>query len=167
VVGIHNGRFANDDELFASHGLRRAHPEMTVDSAALFALLDAYPHRERDVLEALQGAMAAAWLDERHPHELGLARGLGRPLVIGVGSAGVFFASTASALNMLPEHLGLDLEIKEVPEGTFYSIAEGSILYEESFAGQLGDVPAATVDPPSPFERERCLSLLGPAFAPV
>lgn len=165
VVGIHNGRFANDDELFSSHGLVRAHPEMTVDSAALFALLDAYPHRESDVLEALQGAMAAAWLDVRHPHEVGLARGLGRPLALGLGSLGVFFASTVAALDLLQEHLGLDLEVIEVPEGTFYSITEGTILYEQEFAPQLGDVPSATVDPPSPSERERCLSLLSASFA--
>ena len=41
VVGIHNGIIVNDDELFAGHGIERAEPEMTVDSEAIFALVDA------------------------------------------------------------------------------------------------------------------------------
>src|SRR5215211_6789212 len=35
IVGIHNGRIANDDALFADLGLRRAAREMTVDSEAI------------------------------------------------------------------------------------------------------------------------------------
>ena len=41
VVGIHNGIIVNDEEIFARHGLERAEPEMTVDSEAIFALMDA------------------------------------------------------------------------------------------------------------------------------
>ena len=42
VVGVHNGIIANDDDLLAHHGLEREQPEMTVDSEAIFALVDAF-----------------------------------------------------------------------------------------------------------------------------
>ena len=82
VVGIHNGIIVNDEELFAQHRFQHAEPEMTVDSEAIFALVDAYGVRA-ELLEQLHGAMATAWLDERHPDALFLARGIGRPLWIG------------------------------------------------------------------------------------
>ena len=40
VVGVHNGIIVNDEEIFARHGFERAEPEMTVDSEAIFALMD-------------------------------------------------------------------------------------------------------------------------------
>src|SRR6266540_1303533 len=61
VVGIHNGIILNDEELFAHHRIERAEPEMTVDSEAIFALLDVFGAR-RETLEELKGAMATAWL---------------------------------------------------------------------------------------------------------
>ena len=66
VVGIHNGIIANDDELFERYGWRRAEPEMTVDSEAIFALAEASENRA-EALEQLYGAMATAWVDERRP----------------------------------------------------------------------------------------------------
>src|ERR1700704_4292079 len=42
VVGVHNGIIFNDDELMAEHCFDRAHPEMTVDSEAIFALANAF-----------------------------------------------------------------------------------------------------------------------------
>src|SRR5438477_5250235 len=54
VVGIHNGAIYNDDDLLAEHGIGRARPEMTVDSEAIFALVDAYGVR-REWLEQLRG----------------------------------------------------------------------------------------------------------------
>src|SRR5881397_3100937 len=41
VVGIHNGIIRNDEEIFAQHGFVRAAPRMTVDSEAIFALMEA------------------------------------------------------------------------------------------------------------------------------
>src|SRR3712207_5672637 len=82
VVGIHNGIIANDEEIFAAHGFERAAPEMTVDSEAIFALVDARPADAR-VLEELRGTMACAWLDERSPRTVSLARAVGRPLWLG------------------------------------------------------------------------------------
>src|SRR4249919_3345676 len=40
VVGIHNGIIVNDEEIFAHYGFVRAHPDMTVDSEAIFALAE-------------------------------------------------------------------------------------------------------------------------------
>src|SRR3989442_5238341 len=93
VVGVHNGIIFNDDELLAEHGIERADTEMTVDSEVIFALAEAYPGRT-EPLEKLRGSMATAWLDERQPGLLFLARGVGRPLWAGESSDGVFFAST-------------------------------------------------------------------------
>src|SRR5712691_7231720 len=64
VVGIHNGIITNDEELFAHHRFGRWEDGMTVDSEAIFALVDTFGAR-RESLEELRGAMAAAWLDER------------------------------------------------------------------------------------------------------
>src|SRR6266550_6831724 len=63
VVGVHNGIIFNDDELLASHGLRRARADMTVDSEAIFALAG-HAGGKAEVLEELRGSMATAWLDE-------------------------------------------------------------------------------------------------------
>ena len=64
VTGIHNGIIVNDDELLLRHGIERQEPDMTVDSEAIFALVDS-KGTEPSVLEELVGAMAAAWIDER------------------------------------------------------------------------------------------------------
>src|SRR6201987_1299455 len=79
VVGIHNGIIVNDDELLAPHDCARAEPRMTVDSEAIFAIA-APSHSDPRALEALHGSMAAAWLDEREPNLIRVARGVGRPL---------------------------------------------------------------------------------------
>ena len=57
VVGIHNGIIANDDELFARHGISRQEPEMTVDSEAIFALMEE-AHHTPTALEELHGSMS-------------------------------------------------------------------------------------------------------------
>ena len=64
VVGVHNGIVSNDDELLARYGIERAEPQMTVDSEAIFALVELREHDPR-ALSELRGAMAAAWLDDR------------------------------------------------------------------------------------------------------
>src|SRR6266851_5322782 len=76
VVGIHNGIIVNDDELLGQHDCARAEPRMTVDSEAIFAIA-AHSHSDPRALEALHGSMAAAWLDDRQPHLVRVARGVG------------------------------------------------------------------------------------------
>src|SRR5918992_3579404 len=96
VVGVHNGIILNDDEIFAERGFEREAPEMTVDSEAIFALAEVEPGRA-GILEELRGSMAAAWLDERAPDVLYVARGVGRPVWLGRGEDGTVFASTRLA----------------------------------------------------------------------
>src|SRR5687768_7254926 len=100
VVGIHNGIIVNDEEIFARYGFPRAEPEMTVDSEAIFALAE-HSEGSSEALEELYGAMATAWLDERVPATLFLARAIGRPLWVGTGGRELFFASTREALEVL------------------------------------------------------------------
>src|SRR5919204_1520106 len=122
VVGVHNGTILNDDELMARHGFRRAEPGMTVDSEVIFAVAEATSSSARG-FEDFRGSMAAAWLDEREPDLLYLARGVGRPLWVGTTRREVFFASTEHALEIAERYTGLRLRKREVGEGTVVAVA--------------------------------------------
>lgn len=132
VVGIHNGIIVNDEEIFARYGIDRAAPEMTVDSEAIFALMNA-THSDHASLEELRGAMATAWIDERAPTGLHLARGVGRPLWIGRSRRELFFASTKSALEVVEGALRLTLRKHEVAEGRMLRLERGKIVSEVRF----------------------------------
>jgi len=132
VVGIHNGIIENDDDLFASHGWERAHPEMTVDSEAIFALME-LTRSDHTALEQLRGSMATAWIDERVDGRLYLARGVARPLWIGRSRREVFFASTKSALEVVEGALRLTLRKHEVSEGRLLHLEAGRIASEARF----------------------------------
>jgi glucosamine 6-phosphate synthetase-like amidotransferase/phosphosugar isomerase protein len=132
VVGVHNGIIFNDDELMETNGFERAEPLMTVDSEAIFALAEAADGAAK-TLEQLRGSMATAWLDERRPGTVFLARGVGRPLWVGAGSEEIFFASTKAALEVLERYLPIRLRKRELAEGTLVSLAEGRQLRRERF----------------------------------
>jgi glucosamine 6-phosphate synthetase-like amidotransferase/phosphosugar isomerase protein len=132
VVGIHNGIIENDDALFASHGWERAHPRMTVDSEAIFALAEER-RSDPEALQELSGAMAAAWMDERDDGVLQLARGVGRPLWIGHRPGEVFFASTRDALELVERTLRTSLRKQEVGEGRLLRLADGRIAEQARF----------------------------------
>jgi glucosamine 6-phosphate synthetase-like amidotransferase/phosphosugar isomerase protein len=132
VVGVHNGIIFNDDELMEQHGFERAEPLMTVDSEAIFALAEAAGGKAT-ALEQLRGSMATAWIDERRPGTVFLARGVGRPLWIGQGREELFFASTKAALEVVEKFLRLKLRKREVAEGTVVVVAEGRELGRERF----------------------------------
>jgi glucosamine 6-phosphate synthetase-like amidotransferase/phosphosugar isomerase protein len=159
VVGIHNGIITNDDELLDRHDCARAEPQMTVDSEAIFAVA-AHSRSDARALEELEGAMAAAWLDEREPEVVHLARGTGRPLWIGHGRDGVFFASTKLALEVLEHYCALSLRKRQVREGTLLELCEGQIHAQNRFKPkryvEADPLPAVR----APGERENCLSLL-------
>src|SRR6266513_3769904 len=125
VVGIHNGIITNDDELLERHDCARAEPQMTVDSEAIFAVA-AHSRSEARALETLEGAMAAAWLDERDAGVLHLARGVGRPLWLGQGQDGIFFASTKLALEVLEHYCAISVRKRQVREGTLFALCEGT-----------------------------------------
>jgi glucosamine 6-phosphate synthetase-like amidotransferase/phosphosugar isomerase protein len=132
VVGVHNGIIFNDDELMAQHGFERAEPQMTVDSEAIFALAESYEGAPQ-ALEQLRGSMATAWLDERRPGTLFLARGVGRPLWLGTGRQETLFASTKAALEVAERYLGLKLRKRELREGTRVAVADGRVFEERRF----------------------------------
>ena len=121
VVGIHNGTIRNDDELMAAYGLERAEPDMTVDSEVIFAVAELTGSDAR-AFEEFHGSMAAAWLDERHPELLYVARGVGRPLWVGTSRRELFFASTERALEIAEHYTGIKLRKREVAAGTVAAV---------------------------------------------
>ena len=166
VVGIHNGIIANDEELFACHGIERHAPEMTVDSEAIFALVDSQGSRP-DVLEQLTGAMAAAWVDERELTVLHVARGVGRPLWLARGRREVFFASTREALEVVERALRTTLLKTQVEEGRLLSLVDGEHADERRLTPDRSDredreLPAVR----APHEGRSCLDRLW-AIAPA
>jgi len=132
VVGIHNGVVVNDDALLAEYGIERAEPEMTVDSEAIFALMELREHDPR-ALSELRGAMAAGWLDERDDSTLYLARGRLRPLWLGTARGGLYFASTRRALSIAAAALRTRLDVREVREGRLLHVVAGQVERERRF----------------------------------
>ena len=132
VVGIHNGIIFNDEEILDRHGFERAHPQMTVDSEAIFALAE-HSHGAARALEELRGSMATAWLDERRPGFVFLARGVNRPLWIGAGRHERFFASTCRALEIVERYTGVSLRKRELDEGTLVALSHGREAWTERF----------------------------------
>jgi glucosamine 6-phosphate synthetase-like amidotransferase/phosphosugar isomerase protein len=160
VVGIHNGIIVNDEEIFARYGFSRAEPEMTVDSEAIFALAE-HADGHAEALEELYGAMATAWMDERLPATLFLARAVGRPLWVGVGARELFFASTRDALEVLERTLRRSLKKREVDEGTLLRVEDGDVVASERFKPDRSFVEE-TVLPSvrAPHEGQSCLQRL-------
>jgi glucosamine 6-phosphate synthetase-like amidotransferase/phosphosugar isomerase protein len=158
IVGIHNGIIANDEEIFASHGFERAEPGMTVDSEAIFALVEASEARE--ALEELYGSMATAWLDERRPEAVSLARGVGRPLWLGEGRDMVAFASTRDAVELVERYAGVALELREVAEGTLVTLADGRVASETDFEPDRSFTEEPLPAVRAPGERRSCLERL-------
>lgn len=132
VVGIHNGLIENDDALLERYGLARQDSEMTVDSEAIFALMEHRSHDPR-ALSEMRGAMAAAWLDERDPETLYLARGMARPLWIGQTDTDLYFASTQRALAIVGAALRVQLAMREVRQGRLLQVVAGRIVRERRF----------------------------------
>ena len=167
VTGIHNGIIVNDDALFLGHGIERQEPEMTVDSEAIFALVDEFGPQTA-VLEQLVGAMATAWVDERDPDVLHLARGIGRPLWLARGRHEVLFASTRSALEVAERALGTTFRKTEVEEGRLLTLADGSLVEERRWSPDRSyreqDVLPAVR---APHEGRSCLERLAALTAPA
>jgi glucosamine 6-phosphate synthetase-like amidotransferase/phosphosugar isomerase protein len=132
IVGIHNGIIVNDDELLAPHSCARSEPRMSVDSEAIFALA-AHSQNDPHALEALAGSMATAWLDQREPGTVFLARGICRPLWLGRGRDEVFFASTRAALEIASDYTGVRLRMSEVRDGTFFALRNGRVRLTSRF----------------------------------
>jgi glucosamine--fructose-6-phosphate aminotransferase (isomerizing) len=158
VAGVHNGIIVNDDDLFAEHGIERAHPEMTVDSEAIFALAEAFDN-DPAALERLRGSLAAAWIDERRAG-LYLARGIGRPLWLGLRRGAVFFASTRAALDVVERYAGVRLRKRELAEGRLLRVEAGRTTGEHQFAVDRTFVEEPLPAVRAPAEGAVCLSRL-------
>jgi glutamine phosphoribosylpyrophosphate amidotransferase len=159
VVGVHNGRILNDDEVLARHPGARAEPSMTVDSEAVFAVA-AQSRSNAKAFEVLYGTMAAAWLDERQPEVVHLARGVGRPLWLGECRDGLFFASTDYAFEVVERYCSPKLRKRQIDDGTLLAVHHGSVVRRQRFTP-----PAYTEDDPLPEphglrERDFCLRRL-------
>jgi glucosamine 6-phosphate synthetase-like amidotransferase/phosphosugar isomerase protein len=159
VVGIHNGIIVNDDEVLGSHEIQRHRPEMTVDSEAIFALVEATP-ASAEPLEELRGSMATAWVDERRPDVIFVARGVGRPLWLGFGKDEAFFASTRRALEVVEQYTRIGLLKHEVEEGRLIALRDGreawSARFRPSRDYEERDLPAVR----APHEGDSCLRRL-------
>ena len=97
VVGIHNGLIENDDALLERYGIERQEDDMTVDSEAIFALMELRRHRPSRARRAAR--CDGRRLDGRaRPVVLYLARGVARPLWIGrTGHRSLLRVDTARA----------------------------------------------------------------------
>jgi glucosamine 6-phosphate synthetase-like amidotransferase/phosphosugar isomerase protein len=160
VVGIHNGIIVNDDAILGELECARAERGMTVDSEAIFALA-AHSCGDARALEHLRGALATAWLDERAPDVIYLARGVARPLWLGVGRDATFFASTKRALEVLERYVRVKLRKREVHEGTMLVLRDGEVQRTRRFRPDHGFVeedPLPAVR--APREAEVCMSAL-------
>jgi asparagine synthetase B (glutamine-hydrolysing) len=160
VVGVHNGIIQNDDELLARYRIERAEPQMTVDSEAIFALMELREHDPR-ALSELRGAMAAAWLDDREGATLYLARGLFRPLWLANDGHGLYFASTRRALAIVAAALRTRLDVREVREGRLLEIDAGRVVREKRFRPDRRYREDAALPPVrAPREAVSCLERL-------
>jgi glucosamine 6-phosphate synthetase-like amidotransferase/phosphosugar isomerase protein len=160
VVGIHNGLIENDDDLLERYGIERQEPDMTVDSEAIFALMELRRHDPRALAE-LRGAMAAAWLDESEPTTLFLARGVARPLWIGRSNGDLYFASTRRALAIVEAALRTRLEAREVREGRLLRVVAGRVERERRFRPDRSYREEQVLPPVrAPQEAVRCLQRL-------
>jgi glucosamine 6-phosphate synthetase-like amidotransferase/phosphosugar isomerase protein len=166
VVGVHNGTILNDDELMARHGFERAAPGMTVDSEVIFATAEATDSDAR-AFEEFRGSMAAAWLDERRPELLYLARGVGRPLWVGTTRRELFFASTERALEIAEHYTGIQLRKRELAEGTLLALKGSRASRHDRFTPDLSyqadPLPAVR----APIEGAFCLERLAALAAVV
>jgi glucosamine 6-phosphate synthetase-like amidotransferase/phosphosugar isomerase protein len=159
IVGIHNGRIENDDQLFAELGRDRAEPGMTVDSEAIFALLDHEPTTVA-ALERLKGSFAVGWFDGQSPDTVQLARGFGRPLWLASSLDGdLFWTSTLEALEIVEEFVGIELHKRPVRAGTALQVRNGTVIDVRRFDA---DRRAEWLRNPvaSPDERRLCLKSL-------
>jgi glucosamine 6-phosphate synthetase-like amidotransferase/phosphosugar isomerase protein len=167
VVGVHNGVIANDDDLLARFGLARSRPEMTVDSEAIFALMELRGNNPR-ALGMLHGTMAAAWLDESRPDTIFLARGLRRPLWIGRTEADLFFASTRRALAIVEAALRVRLDSHALREGRFVEVMDGKIVRKRRFRPDRSYREQDALPPVrAPQEAVSCLERLAALTSPA
>lgn len=122
IALVHNGVIYNHDRVRKE--LPYNLPE--VDTSVIPAILQKYGQERFDMLD---GDAAIAWLDDKTPGKLHMARVSHSPLWIANLKDGSFiFASTELILCTALDSLGLDYEwVQEVPEYSQYTIVNGVI----------------------------------------
>src|SRR5205823_4088774 len=143
----------------SNHGFERGEPGMTVDSEVIFAVAEADCDNVRG-FEEFRGSMATAWLDEREPELLYLARGVGRPLWVGTTRRELFFASTREALEIAERYTGLRLRKREVHEGKLAAIKGARAVRVENFTPDPTYEPDPLPAVRAPHEGAFCLQQL-------
>ena len=133
VVGVHNGRIANDDELLADHPCARAEPRMTVDSEAVFAAGRPFAATTRRRSRRSTARWRRPGSTSAGPGVLYLARGVGRPLWLGEWQNGVVFASTEYALGVARAVLRPELRKRELGDGTVLAFHHGRVVSRQRF----------------------------------
>lgn len=127
IVGVHNGVIQNDEELFEAQGRQRAMPGMSVDSEAIFMLLDSLPTYDES-FPLLRGSYSTAFIDERAPTGgIHVVRGHGRPLLHGTTAGLALFASTPHALEYVGTAIGQEIHTKSQRKGTAVVMLDGEI----------------------------------------
>jgi hypothetical protein len=104
--------------------------------------------------------MAAAWLDEREPDLLYLARGVGRPIWVGSTRRELFFASTERALEIAEHYAGLHLRKREVGEGVVAAVKGARGVRVEHFTPDPTYEPDPLPAVRAPREGAWCLERL-------
>lgn len=135
IIGVHNGKIANDDAIFTELGRPRFEPGMTVDSEAIFASLDEADEDRARGLERLHGSLATCWFDRRRPGSIFLARGYGRPLWMARTRLddAILWASTLEALEIAEDFLGIQLHKRPVRPGTILELRDGRVVTRGTF----------------------------------
>jgi glucosamine 6-phosphate synthetase-like amidotransferase/phosphosugar isomerase protein len=127
IVGVHNGVIQNDEELFEQQGRQRAMAGTSVDSEAIFMLLDAMPTYD-ECFPLLRGSYSVAFLDERAPDGgIHVVRGRGRPLIHGSAPGLALFASTLDALEFVGTAIGQEIRTRSQRKGTAVVMRDGHI----------------------------------------
>lgn len=134
----HNGVIHNDWTLFREEKLPRS---AEVDSEVIAALVDrAYMEGTSysKALEMLAGNMAVAWMNEKNPHDLYLARGSGSPLSVAMLHNGtVIYASTMDCLYGGISDGGISLDdiewVNPVAEGVWMRFHKARLVEVEEF----------------------------------
>ena len=132
---------------------------MTVDSEAIFALMELQTKRRTRALRAPRHAWPRRWLDERDAGRRSSSPvAVARPLWIGRTRTALFFASTRRALAIVEAALGLRLETEQLREGRLVEARAGQIVRERRFRPDRRYREAAPLSPVhSPREAVSCL----------
>ena len=132
IVGVHNGGILNEAELTQRYHLSR---KAEVDSEVIFALLDRIEllneESIRQTLSLLEGTYALGFQNGKQPQVIWLARGPGRPLVVGYDTRleTTWFASEATFI--LKAYKTSRIKTKDLK---IHEMREGEILSQSSIA---------------------------------